>query len=173
MSSEVERVNAAWDSIEKHFAEKKPDYKLPAGAAAADIAALETLLKFSLPEEFKVSLRRHNGAEEWTKGKLLHSIESLKGDWGELAGLVDDGGWEESPEGNNEFIQKTFFDKKWIPFDANPETGHVSYIDLNPGTKGKVGQIIKLDPMSGAQGPLFSDFAAYLEDAASLLESGK
>jgi len=90
-----------------------------------------------------------------------------------LAGLVDDGGWEESPEGNNEFVQKTFFDKKWIPFEASPEAGIVFYIDLNPGPNGKVGQIINMGPTGGPQGPVFSDFAAYLEDAAEMLESGK
>jgi len=63
-------------------------------------------------------------------------------------------------------------DKSWIPVDYDGG-GDGFYIDLNPGPKGKVGQIIFLSHETGPDGPHFPDFVAYLEDGASKLEAGK
>ena len=169
--SQVERVNAAWDRIEKWFSEKAPDMELGAGAGAADITALETHIGVALPEELKASLMRHNGVENWTKGELL-STGRIKNEWDWRSGLAEDEGYGERPGEDNEFIKNCWFDNSWIPIDADGG-GNGACLDLNPGPKGTVGQILDLDHESGPSGPLFSDFAAYLEKAAEELEGGK
>jgi len=169
--SQVERVNAAWDRIEKWFSEKAPDMELGAGAGAADITALETHIGVALPEELKASLMRHNGVENWTKGELL-STEGIKREWSCWAGLVDDGTFDDCTGEENDCLQKCWFDKSWIPIDADGG-GNGACLDLNPGSKGTVGQIIDMDHEVGASGPQFADFAAYLEETAKMLEGGK
>ncbi len=170
--SQVERVNAAWERIEKWFAEKAPDMQLGAGAAAADITAVETHLGLSFPEELKASLMRHNGVDNWTKGELL-SVDRIKSEWSCWAGLVDDGTFDDNVgEEDNDCIQKCWFNKSWIPIDADGG-GNGACLDLNPGPDGTVGQIIDMDHEVGPSGPQFTDFAAYLEDTAESLEKGK
>jgi len=171
MLSQVERVHAAWERIEKWYAEKNPDYKLPAGAAVADITAVETHLGFALPEELKASLMRHNGAHYWLHIELL-SAKRIKDEWSVRAGLVDNGTFDGCKGEENEFLQKSWFNKSWILIDTDC-ISNGACLDLNPGPKGKVGQIIYFDHEMGPSGPRFPDFAAYLEDAADLLESGK
>ncbi len=75
MSTQVEKVNAIWDRIEKWFAENKPTEELPAGASPADIISLETHLGRAIPEELKASLLRHNGLDNISKGQLLAANE--------------------------------------------------------------------------------------------------
>ncbi len=173
MSSQVERVNTAWDRIEKWYAEKNPDYKLPVGAAASDIADTETHLGFTLPEELKASLMRHNGVLNWIHIELL-SAKRIKDEWSVRAGLVDNGTFDacNAIVEDNEFLQKCWFNKSWVLIDTDC-IANGACLDLNPGPKGKVGQIINMDHEMGPSGPLFPDYAAYLENAADLLESGR
>jgi len=169
--AQVERVNAAWDRIDKWYNEKFAEAELPGGAAAADITALETHMNLTLPEELKASLMRHNGVDQWKNGELL-SIEGIKREWDCWTGLVDDGTFDDCSGDDNEFIQKCWWSKSWIPIHADGG-GNGDCIDTNPGPKGAVGQIIFMDHEVGASGPDHSDFASYLEDFADQLENGK
>lgn len=169
MSTQVERVNAIWDRIEKWFAENRPSEELPAGAAPADIVSLETHLGRAIPEELKTSLLRHNGLENISKGQLL-TAEEIKEEWNTWAG-VEDLDELESLNEPNEYIQSCFFDKAWIPIDADGGgNGHL--IDLNPGPKGTVGQVVFLCHETGGEGPVYPDYATYLESVAKELEAG-
>jgi len=169
--SQIEQVNAAWERIEKWYATHFPAHELPVGASAADITALETHLGLALPEELKASLMRHNGLERWTRGELL-STEGIKSEWSELAFELDHGTFDDWELQENDFIQKCWFHKSWIPVDWDGG-GNGFYIDMNPGPKGKAGQMIFLEHEVGPEGPHFPDFVAYLEDAAGKLEAGK
>ncbi len=170
--SQVERVNVAWERIEKWFSEKAPGMELGAAASAAEITAVETHIGFALPEELKASLMRHNGVENWTKVELL-STNDIQREWDCWAGLVDDGTFDDQVGENwTDSLQKCWYDKKWIPLDADGG-GNGSMIDLNPGDKGTVGQIIYMDHEVGPNGPVFADLATYLEKAAQDLEGGK
>lgn len=89
--------------------------------------------------------------DKWTellrKGRL-HSSSETYGCW-------QPGGWCES----------------WIPVDAYGG-GNSHCIDMKPGEKGTVGQIlirhVELGPYLK-----FTDYAAYLEDVAIKMEAGK
>jgi cell wall assembly regulator SMI1 len=171
--AQVKRVNAAWERIEKWYSEKAPDMELGAGASAADITDVETHLGLTLPKELKASLMRHNGVENWTKSELL-STDRIKSEWDCWAGLVDEGQFDgqSGEDEDNDRIQKCWYDKKWIPLDADGG-GNGNLIDLNPGPKGKTGQVIYMDHEVGPSGPVFSDLATYLEKNAEMLEDGK
>ncbi len=45
-------------------------------------------------------------------------------------------------------------------------------IDMNPGPKGTVGQIVFLYHETGGEGPVYPDYATYLESIATELEAG-
>ena len=169
--SQIERISSAWDRFEKWSSENAPDIQLGAGATDADIIALETHLGYALTEELKASLMRHNGVENWTRGELL-SVDRIKDEWSCWVGLVDDGTFDDCLGEENDCITLCWYDKSWIPVDTDGG-GNGACLDLNPGAKGKVGQIIQMERCSGAEGPLFEDFAAYLENTAERLEGGK
>jgi len=169
--AQIEKVNAAWDRIDKWYSENFATAELPGGAAAADITALETHMSFTLPEELKASLMRHNGVGYWKNGELL-SVEGIKMDWECWTGLVDDGTFDDWKGEDNAFLQKCWWNKSWIPIHAD-DCGNEYCIDMNPGPKGTVGQIIFMDREVGAFAPCNSDFASYLEEFANELESGE
>jgi len=171
--TQVDRVNAAWERIETWYKTTDPTFEFPAGATAAEITALETHMGLTLPEELKVSLTRHNGFPRWVKGDL-RTIEEIKEEWNAWAEMVDNGDLEDGGEaGDDDFKQPSFFDKKWIPIDHNG-AGDGFMIDLNPGPKGKAGQILDFGHEVGAEEvPAYSDYVAYLEEAADLLEAGE
>ncbi len=168
--AQIERVNAAWDRIEKWYAEKIPDCELGAAAAAADITSVETHLGLTLPEELKASLMRHNGVGYWPSAELL-SADRIKDEWDVWAGLIDDGTFDGLSGDDDDRLQKCWYDKKWIPIDADG-CGNGACLDLNPGPKGTVGQILNMDHELGPK-LIFQDFAGYLESVAAKLEAGK
>jgi len=169
--SQVEKVNTAWDRIDKWYNEKFAEAKLPGGAAAADITALETHMNLALPEELKASLMRHNGVGHWRDGELL-SVEGIKDYWNSWIEVLADGAFDDYPGNENGFIQKCLWDKSWIPIHSNG-CGCYEIIDMNPGPKGVVGQILYLDHDTGPEDPKFLNLASYLEDFANQLENGK
>jgi len=162
MGNEAERINGIWDRLEKRFAKSYPDYKLPPGASASDIHNLETKIGITLPEGLKASLARHNGVDEmhWPKG-TLNSVEDILRDWEMWRDVAGDG--EDIGSKDNDFIQPKWWDTKWIPLDADG-AGNGAVIDMNPGPKGDLGQVIDMDHETGPNGPLYSCLAEYLED---------
>jgi len=170
---EVEKLNAAWGRLEKWYAENHPTYTLSSGATPADIIALETHIGLTLPEEMKASLMRHDGLDQWSSGELL-SVESIKGVWNKRAEMIDKGVFfdHESLVEANDFIQKCWLSKSWVPVDSRGGAdGHM--VDLNPGPKGKVGQVMYFSHETGPEIPVFSDFVEYLEECARRFESGE
>lgn len=173
--TEAERVNTAWDRIEKWFSRNMPDFELDSGAAATEIQGLETHLNVTLPEGLKTSLHRHNGINEgkWPKFCLL-SLEHIKQDWGVRTSLTNDGtfdGWEVQYD-TDDWLQAVWWSPSWVPVDADG-AGNGTCIDLKPGKNGIMGQVIDFDHDVGPSGPMFVDYPAYLEDIASQLEAGK
>jgi len=160
MSEVVERVIEAWEMIEEWFAKNKPTYKLAPGASAADIEKLETRIGLPLPEELKASLMRHDGVDElhWPKGELC-SVEGILRDW-EMRAEIFDAAEDGDAEGG--MFKAGWWRNSWIPIDADG-AGNGACIDLEPGTKGKKGQIIDFDHETGPNGPQYEDLGDYME----------
>ena len=172
MLSEVDRINKIWDSIEAWYAKNGLSDDLLPGASVSEIHNLEAKLDLTLPESLKVSLARHNGIEyDWPKGRLLGTDGILEfwEMWGEMTNNAE--AEEEEDEGDTEII-KTFWSKYWIPIESD-DSGAGALIDLSPGPKGKVGQILYFDDHDRATDVIFENLAALLEDGLRCLEEGK
>ena len=102
--SQIERVNAAQDHIEKWCAEKAPDIEIGAGATDTDVAAVETHIGFVLPEELKAFLITHNEVENWTRRELL-STQIIQYLWNIQAELLDKGTFDDCLGEENDCIK--------------------------------------------------------------------
>ena len=168
----VERVNKAWDRIDAWYKKNAPSWELPKGATDAEIDELAKHMNLTFPEEFRVSLKRHNGIDEgqWPKS-CLNSIERIKSEWDVWTDLLNGGDFDESKVDSEGVFEPKWWSAKWVPIDADG-AGNGSVMDLAPGPKGKMTQILDMDHETGPSGPLYPDFPAYLEDMANKFEKG-
>ncbi|MFC4455964.1 SMI1/KNR4 family protein [Deinococcus sonorensis] len=168
-------LQAAWARIEAWYARQAGAPPLPDGASEAAIARLERHLRLRLPDPFRRSLARHDGVPEghWPHGELL-SVHRIREEWDIWDGLQKDGGFAdmEATLHPDARLQPRWWDAGWVPVDADGG-GNSTCLDLNPGPKGQLGQLIKIDHERGPGGPKYPDFVAYLHAAAELLEAGK
>lgn len=120
-----------------------------------------------------MSLKRHNGVEDgkWPTYTLM-SIKGIEGTWSWLTGDMDEGEFDFADKiDSNGTYQAVFWCNKWVPIDGFEGTGSV--IDLAPGPKGQVGQILYFSIEEGPCEMNFSDYPSYLEDIADQLEKGR
>ena len=172
--SVVDRVNKAWDRIDAWYAKNTPDWTLPKGATDEEIDALAKHLNVVFPEEFRVSLKRHNGIKEgqWPM-TCLHSIKQIQSSWDSWKEQDQEGELEHEDVETDGTFQQKFWCESWIEIDSDKMAAGGVVMDLAPGPKGHVGQILFFDHVEGPSGPAYSDYAAYLEDMANKLEKGE
>ena len=171
--SVVERVNKAWDRIDAWYKQNAPKYELPKGATDAELDELAKKLNVTLPEELRVSLKRHNGFEDgkWPKGCLC-SADRVPKEWEVWTDCLRDGDFDDEEVESDGTFQAKWWVEAWVPIDADGG-GNGFVIDLAPGPKGKIGQILFMDHEAGPSGPTHPDYAAYLEEIADQLEKGR
>ena len=171
--SAVERVNKAWDRIEAWYKKNLPGWKPRSGASDTAIDALAKHMKVTFPEELRVSLKRHNGIEDlkWPGGSLLSLVEiQMEWDtWTEMAraGEFDD----ERVESDGTFQPKRWCEA-WIPIDSDGG-GNCNMMDLAPGSKGRIGQMLYFDHEKGPEKSEYPDYPGYLEAIADGFEKGR
>lgn len=105
-----------------------------------------------------MSLKRHNGVEDgkWPTYTLM-SIKGIEGTWSWLTGDMDEGEFDFADKiDSNGTYQAVFWCNKWVPIDGFEGTGSV--IDLAPGPKGQVGQILYFSIEEGPCEMNFSDY---------------
>ena len=61
-------------------------------------------------------------------------------------------------------VQFVWWDKGWVPF-AQDSGGNLVCVDLHPGPRGQVGQVIGWEARMGPVGPFASSLVDYLNDA--------
>ncbi|AFZ69747.1 protein involved in beta-1,3-glucan synthesis (plasmid) [Deinococcus peraridilitoris DSM 19664] len=173
-SSEVERVHAAWERIERWYAENAPEWELPGGTSDADIDELEQQLDVTFPAAFRASLLRHDGIPDpwWPQGEL-ESVEGIRSSWESWTNLLEDGSFDEANGfvEDNPALKRSWWWRGWVPIDRDGASNGAC-LDLDPGPAGRVGQVIDMDHEVGPSGPHYEDFAAYLEETAEALEDG-
>ena len=175
LNSSVERVNKAWDCIEAWYNTNAPKWELPKGATDAEIDAVAAHIKVTLPEEFRVSLKRHNGTADGQWAYVcLCSTEKIKSEWDTWAETIGDSEYDANVEGieTNDAFQAKWFCESWVPIDSDG-TGNNYAMDFAPGPKGQTGQILYLDNEESPYGPKYSGYTGYLEKIANKLEKGK
>ncbi len=171
-------IAALWAEIDAwfdaHGALRNMEARRP-GATAGQIARLEKHLGVTLPGSYVESLKVHDGGGSFESYEYL-STEDVYRWWkvwtlalekGELEGRAP------SEEGQ-EALQPGFWNRRWIPFAAD-SVGNLLCIDLDPGPRGKVGQLVQFERQDGI-GPIAmpqQDFAGWLRKYRDRLRKGE
>jgi cell wall assembly regulator SMI1 len=175
-------VDDAWDRIEYWLAEHLPETRkaLNPPAKAREIEALERAIGNKLPESVKNSYRRHNGHKDVSAGMFfglpLLPLDGIYTQWNSWSGYDDsketkynfDDGVSCFPL---DYVQPVYFSRNWIPFSDDAGGNHLA-IDLWPGEKGTIGQIIVCGRDDTFHPVLALDFAQFLADVAEEMELG-
>lgn len=139
----------------------KLSLRLRKPASEKQIAAAEKKLKLTFPKEFRASLLCHDGQEtndeearkyqdehggfcgfEWMPGcSPLASLDAIVEQWKDEQDNVDE---DEKPKAIEKgVLHDVIFHPRRIPIAGTPYwDGDNTYLDMFPGPKGKVGQII-------------------------------
>ncbi|BAZ51113.1 protein involved in beta-1 3-glucan synthesis-like protein [Nostoc sp. NIES-4103] len=145
-----DQVSAYWLSYKEKVSRWFPEYykHLNPPASEDEIRHLETVLGYEIPQEMKTLYRINNGETEEGKG-IFYGLQFLslcdvEQHWLCWKKIIEDGleGFNEfctsNPEG---MIQSVYANEKWIPLIYDWGGNHIG-IDLAPGVKGSIGQII-------------------------------
>jgi cell wall assembly regulator SMI1 len=136
-----------WADVEKWLKAHAPDAFAVLDKPASDkqIKSAEAAMKVTLPAEVRASYRRHNGqgnkggavAAPWA----LLSLKSMLWNWRLQKQLLDGGAFAGAAARAIGPVRADWWNKKWIPI-ADNGGGDLQCIDLDPGPRGKVGQVI-------------------------------
>ena len=186
MKELVRRIMTQLEHFKQRFpeaaAEFNLDYALNAGADEADVARLEAVLGYALPEEFKELYRVADG-ESGTAGVLAGeewlSIERIIEEYGVWKNLLDDGMFADDdgtpydcePE-DSAIKGDLWWNPKWIPLTADG-SGNGKMIDMDPTESGTAGQIIQMWHDDAARSKEADSLRGFLTQYAQDLEDGK
>lgn len=171
-------VAESWGRIKAWYAENAHDLtdSLAAGASEAAIEQFERAIGARLPDDFKESLRVHDGDGWWVpnrNGELL-SLDGILGQWrmysdwqakGEYA--TDD--WRADDVRGP--IKPVFWNKKRIYVTDN--SGDHLTLDLDPPPGGRYGQVLHHSHEVGPTEVVASGWGEFLRVLVDDLESGK
>jgi cell wall assembly regulator SMI1 len=173
-----------WQRIKAALRTSAPDLlaRLPDGASADDIAAIEARLGFTLPDEVRESYALHDGSGEaeilpqWSYGRVngvsllpLDRVASEREIWVELLDDGDFEGNEATPDGP---VKRDWWNRWWVPVTSNGGGDHLC-IDLDPAPSGVVGQVIDFSHESGPKSVVAPGLRTFLAAYAADLESGR
>lgn len=152
-------------------------------AKDADVNALEALVGFGLPEDFRCSLFSHDGQREHTEPTLDWTylcVSGITSKWSSLnkrweAGEFDDWEWIDAQEPAlaitaSAGVRPSAWRPGWLPFLANGD-GDLHCLDCDPAPGGQVGQVITV--LQGAESriclaPSFSAwFSGFVDDVVN------
>jgi cell wall assembly regulator SMI1 len=177
-------VSLSWARLEGWLSQNIPRtfHKLPAGAPEFQIRNLENVIGQKLPDDVRESLRIHNG-QGWPDSGVIYgcplcNVGEILSNWRcwveeilpqqesnpELWGLD---GYTAEPA---ETIALLYATRGWIPL--HDWDGDHFGVDLNPGPRGMVGQVINFGRHAEAKCVLALSWAHFLEDVADELEAG-
>lgn len=191
----MEAVVFQWERIEAHMDEHfsnitpsqssfntEQDDALPRpsppflnpGATEDEILVAEMALGFRFPEDFRASLKRHNGqANNHTligMGPLL-STEDIVSQWTIWKELLDDDTFDDVHSDPDPGVKAVWWNLRWIPITYDGAGDH-DCIDMDPAEGGTVGQIIEMWHDDSGRPLRSPSFLAWLTACASDLEDG-
>ena len=170
-----ERMQQLWQDIEKWYQANTPalleSLKPPAGDS--EIAECEAALGRALPDDYKASLKVHDGevaVHDYTYVGTARVVEL----WSRMKEANAEGFFDglESDTDAGGRVQKAAWHEGYIPF-AEDSGGNLICIDLDPGAKGKAGQIVKMELRAGPYYTEQDSFEQWLTDYRDGLAGGK
>jgi cell wall assembly regulator SMI1 len=173
-------IEESWKRIEAWYAENADPVgrSLAAGASEAAIKRFEKEIGARLPEDFKESVRIHDGGGWWVPylhGELL-SLDGILEQWkmysewqakGDYASGDDD--WR--PRDLKGPIKPVFWNKRRIYVTDN--SGDHLTLDLDPPADGTYGQVLNHSHEVGPMEVVASGWGEFLRKLVNDLESGK
>jgi cell wall assembly regulator SMI1 len=172
----VSDVGRTWESIERWLAEKSPQAlkSQRSGASEDEIADMERYVRMSAPEDFRRSLLLHNPGG-FIHGFNLLKIETIRSRWAEMNAVMATGKLDKwiAGDASGDFFTPRWWDRRWLPI-AGSHAGTLVCLDMAPGPKGSVGQVLRLEleddgpSLAGAQ-----SFAHWLEQFLDALLRGE
>jgi cell wall assembly regulator SMI1 len=175
-------MEATWQRLEKWIALHLPDLQtsLVVPASDAEIKAAEEELNLTLPDDFKASLKVHDGQSESAETGLWFGFVPLPLDkilleWRQWQEIADEIGDEmQNSERNTSApagcIKCQYVNAKWIPL-CHDYGGNFIGIDLDPGPKGVVGQIINFGADEDDKFIIAQSYGAFLQNIADQLDA--
>jgi cell wall assembly regulator SMI1 len=174
-------VKESWKRIETWYAEHGPGRPsdLAKGATSASIKAFEKEIGATLPNDFKESVRIHDGSGWWVPprhGELLSLELMLKqwrmySEWKAKGDYAVEGGESWKPTDLKGPVKRVFWNQTRIHVSDN--SGDHLTLDLDPPPKGKYGQVIHHSHEVGPTRVVAPSWTEFLSDLAVDLESGK
>jgi cell wall assembly regulator SMI1 len=173
-------VENAWETIEAELATQFPSVSasLNPPASEIDVARLEKRCDVSLPDDFKVSLLRHNGQKQrgildtgFVNSALLLNVDSMITIWTTWRKLAADPAYVVHPDNDTskEIATNHVWHPKWIPFTETVD-GNSHIIDLAPRKSGTVGQVF-MHAHGECGNVMTRSFTQWLERVASKLKN--
>lgn len=168
-----------WERIENWYKTNAPELLdvLNSGASEQEIALAEQKLGVSFPDDFRESLKIHNGqdpdAPRFLYGYELLSLSRIVDEWNIWRELLKGGHFDDSHEAvePDEGIKQRWWDVGWIPITADG-AGNNYCLDLAPTPEGNLGQIIDMDHEVVTRSLLAPSFSSWLEGQIAELETG-
>lgn len=170
-------VPASWRLIEEVLHEHAHSVfkALRKPASASSVQRLESKLPSKLPRDFVLSLKTHDGLNESYLDQIrlfnywaLLPIAAILTEWKSMTELAHGGMDAPAIKAGSKIRGDAYWRCGWVPFmDAD---GDKIFIDLDPGTKGKIGQVVKWSN-SGSFAPkvLADSFGEWLHRVAAAL----
>lgn len=162
---------------------RKASYSTLSPATDKDIKAFEKKLGKNLPEDFAAYLKSNDIAIAFDSGYFALSFGRIVKIWDAMRKQLEEGLFDEKLKAlkkkdngnwNGDYIKKVWWSRLWVPF-AKDDEGNIKCIDLDPGKKGDVGQVISVYDAKGL-GPFatdFDSFSSYLIEQSFIYHDGE
>lgn len=179
-----EVITGLWQRIEAHLQTQGRTETLALNPPASEddiIAAEKALAIERFPEDFRCSLKRHNGQDDDAPillgiGHLLTTHDIVR-EWGVWKGLLDEGTFADNDDDADTrpgaaSVKPNWWNPRWIPITHDGAGDH-DCMDLDPADGVSVGQIIEMWHDDGDRPLKAPSFEAWLSACADDLEQGR
>ncbi|HEU4562860.1 MAG TPA: SMI1/KNR4 family protein [Longimicrobium sp.] len=171
----------SYERLERWLAAHRPQIlaNLQPPASDADLAALAETLGVSLPPSFLDLYRWKNGQRDPGEpgpfyGLSFLSIPDLLKEWENWNEILADNSFDLHGFSSSVapgVVKERYANRHWIPFSHDWGGNHIG-VDLDPGPKGRVGQVINFGRDEDAKYVLGQTVQAFVARLADELEAG-
>jgi cell wall assembly regulator SMI1 len=178
-------MKAVMERLEKWLETNIPEIRedLAPGCSDAAIAEFENLVGRPFPDSLKDLYKWHDGQRGATNSGLFYGLEFLslakaRENWESWKDIIDEWSPEEMIEGSAfctsgtpDAVQALYANRYWIPFAYDYGGNHLG-VDLDPGPRGIVGQVINFGSDEEDKYVVATSVAAFMKWLVDQLESG-